>query len=344
MGANYKEQYSPEQLEPFFPHEIIKMMIVVLCTLAVLVFMVVLPMLLESVGVEGISHAEAPADPTVTPPHIRPEWYFLPVYQYLKLMPAEIGGMDGKAMGVFTTAIVMVMVVLVPFWFPLRPAQMQRDAWGRGLKSFVVMLGLFIGPTVGVGLVRALLPDAYRDLLHPMYVWPMLGLGAYVVAGLLARAGGFQAGFKWLRLYSMGLWLVWLQFFVIIMILGQGLSWGLPAALAYLIGAILFLITLVPIFGFIIQRIRGTDETSRHILLIALVTEGIMLLIGLMVWAMWPAGGLYSAEHGWHHETRSFVFFLVVISAVVTIFYAFLITERRVVRAVLRPEERDKIQ
>ena len=111
-----------------------------------------------------------------------------------------------------------------------------------------------------------------------------------------------------------------------------------------LIGAILFLITLVLIFGFIGRRIRGTDETSRNILLIALVTEGIMLLIGLMVWAMWPAGGLYSAEHGWHHETGSFVFFLVVISTVVTIFYAFLITERRVVRTVLRPEERDKIQ
>ncbi len=343
MGANYRQQYKPEQLEPFFPHEIIKMVIVVLCTLAVLMFMVVLPTLLESIGLEGISHVEEPADPTVTPPHIRPEWYFLSVYQYLKLMPAEIAGMDGKALGIFTQAIVMAMVVLLPFWLPLRPAQMQKGAWGRGLKYFALMLGLFIGPAVGLGLVRAFLPEAFRDFFHPMYVWPVLALGAHVAAGLLASRCGFREGFKWLRLYSMGLWLVWLQFFIFIVILGQGLSWGLPAALAYLIGAILFLIATALIFCFMIQRIQGTDEASRRILLIAFVSEGITLLLGLMIWAMWPAGGLYSAEHGWHHETGGFVFSLVVISAVVTILFAFLITERRVIQRVLRPEERDKI-
>ena len=33
MGVDYREQYKPEHLEPFFPNEIVKMIIVVLCTL-----------------------------------------------------------------------------------------------------------------------------------------------------------------------------------------------------------------------------------------------------------------------------------------------------------------------
>ena len=39
MGVDYREQYKPEHLEPFFPHEIVKMIIVVLCTLALLMFL-----------------------------------------------------------------------------------------------------------------------------------------------------------------------------------------------------------------------------------------------------------------------------------------------------------------
>ncbi len=33
----------------------------------------------------------APADPTVTPAHIKPEWYFYPFYHLLKLVPGTIG-------------------------------------------------------------------------------------------------------------------------------------------------------------------------------------------------------------------------------------------------------------
>ena len=67
MGVDYRQQYKPEQLEPFFPHEIVKMCIVVLCTLAVLMLLVVLPTLLETIGVLGVFHEEQPADPKTTP-------------------------------------------------------------------------------------------------------------------------------------------------------------------------------------------------------------------------------------------------------------------------------------
>jgi ubiquinol-cytochrome c reductase cytochrome b subunit len=33
-----------------------------------------------------------PANPLVTPPHIVPEWYFLPFYAILRAVPAKLGG------------------------------------------------------------------------------------------------------------------------------------------------------------------------------------------------------------------------------------------------------------
>ncbi|MEE9259359.1 MAG: cytochrome bc complex cytochrome b subunit [Nitrospinaceae bacterium] len=37
--------------------------------------------------------SEIPADPFNTPEHIKPEWYFLAPYQFLKLVPSEIGAL-----------------------------------------------------------------------------------------------------------------------------------------------------------------------------------------------------------------------------------------------------------
>ena len=49
-----------------------------------------------------------PADPFVTPPHIKPEWYFLWAYQTLKIFPSEIIGLGIQ--GLF-----MTFLALLPF-------------------------------------------------------------------------------------------------------------------------------------------------------------------------------------------------------------------------------------
>jgi len=36
---------------------------------------------------------EEPADPMVTPDHVKPEWYFLALYQLLKFIPKTVGVM-----------------------------------------------------------------------------------------------------------------------------------------------------------------------------------------------------------------------------------------------------------
>ena len=116
MAVDYRKQYTPEQLEPFWPNEILRMCVVVLCTLAIIMALVVLPVVLDYFGLGKLIHEEEPADPRSTPAHIRPEWYFLAVYQYLKLPPQEFLGLSGKTMGVLSQGPFILALVLLPFW------------------------------------------------------------------------------------------------------------------------------------------------------------------------------------------------------------------------------------
>jgi ubiquinol-cytochrome c reductase cytochrome b subunit/cytochrome b6 len=65
----------------FYPHHFYK---VILLTLFVLSVMSTLTIIYPpGLGV--------PADPAVTPLHIKPEWYFFPSYRFLKLVPLITG-------------------------------------------------------------------------------------------------------------------------------------------------------------------------------------------------------------------------------------------------------------
>lgn len=44
--------------------------------------------------------SEVPADPFNTPEHIKPEWYFLAAYQFLKIIPSEVGALVLQAVAV----------------------------------------------------------------------------------------------------------------------------------------------------------------------------------------------------------------------------------------------------
>ena len=341
MGVDYREQYKPEHLEPFFPNEIVKMIIVVLCTLALLTFLAILPVFLEHLGVEGIAHEQEPADPGSTPPHIRPEWYFLAVYQYLKLMPSEVLGISGKALGILTQMIVVGLLFLFPFWAPLRSAQVDRDDWRAGVMTLAIQWVAFAIPAGILLWVRSRMAMPYADLLHPMYVWPVLWIAGYILAGVAMKKAGFGDAFKWLLLLNTGLILMGLQAMAFLVVLGQGLSWTISPLLAYGIGFALFLISSIFILWVLLRRIAGTDQSLRVKLMAAVTTEGLILFLGLTIWAMWPPGGLFSG--GPHDETRRFLFAVFIMAFAVTVFYAFVLTEWRTVRRTLSPEERDQL-
>ena len=49
------------------------------------------------------------------PEGIKPEWYFLFMFQTLKLIPAKILGFDGEVIGIMAFNIVALLLFVVPF-------------------------------------------------------------------------------------------------------------------------------------------------------------------------------------------------------------------------------------
>ena len=75
-----------------------------------------------ALGVLGALAAFSPwglgtkADPFApAPAGIKPEWYFLFMFQTLKMIPAKLGGLDGEVVGILTFSVAGLIWVLVPF-------------------------------------------------------------------------------------------------------------------------------------------------------------------------------------------------------------------------------------
>jgi quinol-cytochrome oxidoreductase complex cytochrome b subunit len=91
------ETPDPKKRIPFFPNYILDEMIAWYVALALLV-------VLASLFPAGL---EEKADPLSTPAHIKPEWYFLFLYQALKWVP--------RLVGVLMPGIAIVLLVVLPF-------------------------------------------------------------------------------------------------------------------------------------------------------------------------------------------------------------------------------------
>ena len=56
------------------------------------------------------------ADPFApVPAGIRPEWYFLAMFQTLKLLPSHVLGIEGEQLGVFGFGLAALVLLMVPF-------------------------------------------------------------------------------------------------------------------------------------------------------------------------------------------------------------------------------------
>jgi len=192
MAVDYREQYEPEQLEPFWPHEIIKMSAAVLCTLAVIMLLVALPLLLDSLGVPHVVHAEEPANPSgSTPVGIKPEWYFLAVYEYLRLMPTTFLGLSGKTLGVLSQAPLALLILFLPFWY--RRGANRRPRW---LFRTVITAAIFsfLGLTIWGGWPEAHSEEGGEQLIpfaeyvsHHALMFILMGLSIVVFYVLIAQ-------------------------------------------------------------------------------------------------------------------------------------------------------------
>jgi ubiquinol-cytochrome c reductase cytochrome b subunit len=124
-------EYPKEDTIPFFPNYIILEVIVGFLVLAALI---VLTTLLP-VGLED------KADPFNTPQHIKPEWYFLWIYQFIKVPPRIIGpGVVAELAGIGIPAIGIVLLILLPSLDRKPERHPRRRKLAMGI-TFLILAG-----------------------------------------------------------------------------------------------------------------------------------------------------------------------------------------------------------
>ncbi len=96
-----------------------------------------------ALGVLGALAALAPwdlgskADPfSPAPAGIKPEWYFLFMFQTLKLIPAKLGSLDGELLGILAFAAAGAIWVLLPFFDGAARGRTSR--WITGVGAFAL--------------------------------------------------------------------------------------------------------------------------------------------------------------------------------------------------------------
>ena len=102
-----------------------------------------------ALGVLGVLAALLPwelgtkADPFApAPAGIKPEWYFMFMFQTLKIIPAKIGFLDGELLGVLFFAAAGLLWVLLPFFDSEGRGRAQRWILGAGIFALTYIAGM----------------------------------------------------------------------------------------------------------------------------------------------------------------------------------------------------------
>lgn len=120
----------------------------------------------------------APADPTASAYHPRPEWYFLPLYELLRLTPGSLEAL--VAVGV-PTALVLAMLAL-----PFLDRRSARGLLHRpvSLVALIVLLG-GSGALIGIA-VKEAPPEVPPEIGHPITAVQAEGWALFRTQGCLS--------------------------------------------------------------------------------------------------------------------------------------------------------------
>ena len=121
-----------KKYEKFFPEFFMKDLMVWLLAFNVLAAIVVL--FPWGVGPEADPFAPAPAG-------IKPEWYFLGMFQFLKLLPPHVGFIEGEQFGMMIFALIALVFALAPF---LDKGEDPKVSKFFDLYGFMILIGLVV--------------------------------------------------------------------------------------------------------------------------------------------------------------------------------------------------------
>jgi quinol-cytochrome oxidoreductase complex cytochrome b subunit len=188
---------------PFLPNFLLRDMIAWFVALGVLVSIIVLaptapmgalfpfdalfdPKHLLELGSKADPFASAPAG-------IKPEWYFLFMYQALKMLPAVVLGLEGEMLGVLAFGVGAAVLVLVPF-LDRGASGLPSSRFSRAGGTLIVVTGLLMaalgtwsmhllgsvtgmigGVLAAAWIVASVVMDRRRPAGAPSLLFPSLG-------------------------------------------------------------------------------------------------------------------------------------------------------------------------
>jgi cytochrome b6-f complex subunit 4 len=126
---------NPEQEKdsvPFFPNHFMTEFYVV-------IGIVVLAIIIGALGMLSPVGLQPPADPLNTPLHVKPEWYFLALYQLLKYVPPSILGINGPMFAVVAIVLALLAVTIWPFLDKKADSKKAMRMRAIGVAIFVVL-------------------------------------------------------------------------------------------------------------------------------------------------------------------------------------------------------------
>jgi cytochrome b6 len=134
VPPDIEAQGGPKRTIKFFPQFLLRDLVGWLAALALLA--AAAAFLPAHLGVKADPFAPAPAG-------IKPEWYFMFMFQTLKYLPAHIAGIEGELLGVSAFGVLGMVLLFVPFLDRPKPGAKPGKLWTYltyGALAYILLL------------------------------------------------------------------------------------------------------------------------------------------------------------------------------------------------------------
>jgi len=135
VEAESKSIIKPVREMRFFPNFLLREMIAWYTALGVLGALAAL--FPWNLGVKADPFAAAPAG-------IKPEWYFLFMFQTLKLIPSKVWFVDGEVLGVLGFGLAGLIWLMLPFFESAPPAKAKPSITGLAVFALAYIAGMSV--------------------------------------------------------------------------------------------------------------------------------------------------------------------------------------------------------